>query len=219
MKKTTTFLIISSLAACASAADNSYLTQARIIDYRPIIETVYEEIEVCYYKNKTTKQIGDKTKDKLIGGLIGGAAGSAVGKGSGRDVAAGLGAILGGEVAAQDGELTGGELIGGLAGGLLGNQLGKGKGKTAATAAGALLGTIIGDNLQNGQEVTESRTKKVKVCQIEEEPKKVITGYKVNFEHAGFQFTDVLKRRPNSEYLDINVNVDIVEDYTTSGIE
>lgn len=215
MKKSVIFLAALGVAfSSAQAAGNSYVARALIVDTQPIIETVYEDVEVCRYTTKTAKSISNNTQDKVIGGLIGGAAGTAIGNGSGRDAAAGIGAVLGSEIADGD-ELTSGELIGGVAGALIGNQVGKGKGKSAATAAGALIGSIVGDNIQNGGSATATTTKKVKVCEVRQEPKKVITGYTVEFEHDGYRFTDVLKKRPQGNYLDISVDVDVVEDYTS----
>lgn len=220
MKKYSKFtfpLLCAALAAPAFAFDSSYVTTARVVDSAPIIETVYEPVETCRYEIRRqrpkSRGISDHG-DKILGGIIGGAAGSAFGKGSGRDAAAAIGAILGGEIADGDGQLTGGELIGGLAGGLLGNQIGGGSGKTAATAAGALAGSIVGGEIQNGNEApATATTKKVRVCEVVDKPRKVITGYEVTVEHDGFHFTDVVSRKPG-DYLNINVNVEFIDDLT-----
>lgn len=220
MKNYTFSLIISSLLVCTTASASDYITQARIVDSQPIIETVYEEVEVCYYRKKSQRQISNNTGDRLLGGIAGAAAGSAFGKGSGRAAAAGIGALLGSELAAKDGELTGGELVGGVAGGLLGSQVGKGSGKVAATAIGTIIGSIVASEIENQNQTTSrNRSKKVKVCELQDKPKKVITGYTVDFEYNGVIFTDVLRRRPNGDYIDVNVNVNVVEDYTTTSIQ
>ena len=222
INKTAFLLTAAALTAAVPAqAVGGYFTEADVVEVRPIIETVYEPVEICHYEYRSKKQgVSSTTSDKVIGGIIGGAAGSAVGKGSGRDAAAAVGAILGGEVAAQDGELTSGELIGGIAGGLLGNQLGGGSGKTAATAAGAVIGSIVGDNLQNGGQVAKPGVvkEKVRVCDIEEQSKKVITGYEVDLEYDDRVFQEVVSKRPG-DTVEIYVDISIVEDARTSQLD
>ena len=214
MKKTFFTTLILALAFPATASE--YTSRAKVIESTPIVETVYELVETCRYEwRKYSKRgISSNTGNKLVGGLIGGVAGSAVGKGSGRDVAAGIGTIIGSEVADNDG-ITEGELIGGIAGGLLGNQLGKGRGKTAATAAGALIGSIVGDNIQNGEKSTSTQSKKVRVCTESERAKKIITGYEVTYEYAGTRHIGEVSREPG-KYIDINVAVDVLETRRTS---
>ena len=217
MKKSIPFLLVA--LAAGAHADGNYTASAKVIESSPIIETVYEEVEVCRYEYQQqrrrygSRQGSDNTGDKVIGGIVGGTAGSFIGKGKGRDAAAGIGAVLGSKVADGD-ELNGGELIGAIAGGVIGNQIGKGKGKTAATAAGALIGSIVGDNLQNGNAPagkTKIVKKKVRVCNLEERPKKIITGYQVTLEYNGFHFDEIVSKRPG-ETIDINVNVQVFED-------
>ena len=210
MKKMATTIM--SLALAGGAVADSFITRARVLESAPIIETVYEPYEECRYETRV-KRRRDNTGDKVLGGILGGAAGSALGKGSGRDAAAGVGAILGSEVAAQDGALTEGEIIGGIVGGIVGNQIGKGGGKTAATGAGALIGAIVGDNLQNGGSTAGRTTTKERVCEQKERTKKVITGYEVVYEYDGVRQTGVLSYKPGN-FVDINVGVDLVEDRT-----
>lgn len=202
---------------------SNYTSEARVLTSLPIIETAYEEREVCRYEYATVRSRNrshqDGMGDKVVGGLLGAAAGSAVGKGSGKDAAAAIGAVVGSEIAAQDGQLTEGELIGGIAGALIGNQVGKGGGKTAATAAGALIGSIAGENIQNGGAQANShsstaRRERVQVCEVQEFPKKIIVGYDVTFEYDGYQFSQVLRRDPGA-YVQINVNVEALEDGTS----
>jgi uncharacterized protein YcfJ len=216
-------IIVSSslLFAAPAVADGSYTTRAKVLDSRPIIETAYEEVEVCRYRYENSsrgsrRKSKDDTGERIIGGVLGGAAGSAIGKGRGRDASAAAGAVLGSTLGG-DGELTGGGLIGGVAGGIIGNQIGKGSGKTAATAAGALIGSIVGENIERGGAVQDTRTsarRKVRVCDIEERPKKVITGYDVTFEHGGREFTTVVSQRPE-EFLDISVDIQVLESHTS----
>lgn len=204
---------IASAALAAPAAADSFITRARVLESSPIVETVYEPYEECRYETRETRARRDNTGEKVLGGILGGAAGSAVGKGSGRDAAAGIGAILGGEVAAQDGGLSEGEIIGGIVGGIVGNQIGKGGGKTAATGAGALIGSIVGDNLQHGGSAAAGTTEKQRVCVQKERAKKIITGYEVVYEYDGVRQTGVMSYKPG-DYVDISVGVDLVEDRT-----
>lgn len=221
--KTAAILLSTAVAATALpvvSASGGYFADAEVLEARPIIETVYEPVEVCRYEYRSKRQasgISDKTTDKVIGGVVGGAAGSALGKGSGRDAAAAIGAILGGEVAAQDGELSEGEIIGGIAGGLLGNQLGGGSGKTATTAAGAVIGSIVGDTIQNGEQVAKPGVvkEKVRVCDIEERSKKIVTGYEVDLEYDGRVFQETVDKRPG-DTVEIYVDISIVEEAYTS---
>jgi uncharacterized protein YcfJ len=183
-------------------------------------------VEVCHYENRRAKQTtssSSSTQDKIIGGIIGGAAGSAIGGGSGRDAAAGVGVLLGSEIAADDGGITEGEIIGGIAGGIIGNQVGGGSGKTAATGVGVLIGSIVGNQLQNGATTEDTvhtvrkPNKKRRVCVHEERPKKIITGYDVTYEYSGRSSNGYLPYRPG-EFVDVSVNFDIVEDRTETGV-
>lgn len=206
-------LLAASLALATGAQADSFITRAKVLGSSPIIETVYEPYEECHYQTRVQRQHSN-TGDKILAGILGGAAGSAVGKGTGRDAAAGVGALLGSELADGDG-LTEGELIGGIVGGVVGNQVGKGGGKTAATGAGVLLGSIVGDNLQNGGQTSSRLREKERVCEVKERAKKVITGYEVTYEYDGVRQTGVMSYKPGA-YVDISVGVDLVEDRTSS---
>ena len=119
-----------SLSLVAASAGESFIVRGRVVDTAPIIETVYEPVEVCRYEYVRTetshRRKSSNTQQKVVGGLIGGAAGSAIGSGDGRDAAAAIGAILGSEVAEGDG-ISEGEIIGGVVGGIVGNQIGGGQ--------------------------------------------------------------------------------------------
>ena len=210
------FALAVAVGGGATAQERGYVASARVVNSAPIIETVYEEVETCRYKRQSAAAAQrQNTQDKIIGGLIGGGVGSLAGKGSGKDAAAAIGAVVGGEVADGDG-ITEGEIIGGIAGGLIGNQIGKGSGKTAATAAGALIGAIVGDNIQAGNSAGATTAgRKVRVCSVEHEERKVITGYEVTLEYDGFVFDDVVSRRPG-DYVDVHVGVRVLEDRTGS---
>ena len=210
MKKILTLLCC---GVFAPAAFGDYVERARVVETSPIVETVVEAEEICRYKkggkHKQRAESEDDIGEKVVGGVVGGLAGSAVGKGSGRDAAAGVGALLGSELADGDG-ISEGEIIGGIAGGIIGNQIGKGSGKTAGTAAGVLIGAIVGDELQNGEARRDSGGR---VCSVREREKKVITGYEVVFEYNGLRSTGRLPYRPG-DYVDVNVRLDLLENRT-----
>ena len=83
-----------------------------------------------------------------------------------------------------------------------------------------MIGSIVGDNLQHAgtqkhQTVASSKVNKVRVCDVTEQQKKVITGYNVTISYAGLQFSEVMARRPG-EYVDVSVDLQVVQDLTTS---
>jgi len=210
----TTLLTAASLTF-APASAGSFVTRAKVVQSSPIIETVYEPYRTCSDEGssrRSQRSAPDNTGEKLVAGILGGAAGSAVGKGSGRDAATAVGAVAGAAIADGD-SLSEGEVIGGIVGGLVGNQVGSGSGKTAATGAGALIGAIVGDSLAGGGTRSSRGTKRF--CETRERAKKVITGYNVTYEYSGVQQTGRLSYSPG-DYVDINVGVELVEDYTTS---
>ena len=221
MKKYSIICVAAAAMALAGGVQaGDFVTRAKVLDSKPIIETVYEPYESCSYETRRqrSRTRGSNTGEKIIGGVLGGAAGSAIGSGTGRDIAAGAGAFLGSELADGDG-VSEGEIIGGIAGGIVGNQVGKGRGKTVATSAGVLLGAIVGDNLQHGgaKQQQSGAGEKVRVCEQKERAKKVITGYEVIYEYAGLKQTGVLPYAPG-EYVDINVGVELVEDRTSRAV-
>lgn len=205
---------------------NSFVTRAKVVNTKPVVETVLESYDECGYVTRTKRpssrkrsNAGTNTGERIVGGLVGGAVGGSLGSGRGSDALAAGGAVIGSEVADGDG-LTGGEVVGGVVGGVIGNQFGSGSGRTAATGAGALIGAIVGDNIQSGmndkprEAAGPPQQTKERVCKKKQREKKVITGYEVVFEYAGFQQTGVLPYQPG-EHVDINVNVDLLEDRTS----
>jgi uncharacterized protein YcfJ len=108
---------------------------------------------------------------------------------------------------------TGGAVIGGIAGALLGNQVGRGNGRTAATAAGAIVGAISGDRLENngngnGRPVTETvvTDQPVQKCRMVDHWESRNTGYSVNYEYKGRNYTALLPYDPGTR-LKVNVTV------------
>lgn len=105
-----------------------------------------------------------------------------------------------------------GVVVGGIAGALLGNQVGKGRGREASTALGAVVGAYAGDRVSNGDrndQFIESAPREVRSCRVVSEVQSRITGYRVNYEYHGQQFTTVMRDNPGAN-LQVRVSVDPV---------
>ena len=103
----------------------------------------------------------------------------------------------------------GGAIIGGIAGGLLGHTVGRGNGKVAAAAVGAGVGAIVGDRVDNnqrgyGRERVETRP--VESCVTVDNWHQVQTGYLVNYEYNGRQYSTVTQQDPG-RYIPVSVQV------------
>ena len=106
----------------------------------------------------------------------------------------------------------GGAVIGGVAGAVVGNQVGNGHGREAATALGAVLGAFTGDRLSNrgrSDERYEQTPRQVQTCQTVHEVQQRLTGYQVEYEYRGQQFTALLPQDPGRN-LQVRVTVDPV---------
>jgi uncharacterized protein YcfJ len=106
----------------------------------------------------------------------------------------------------------GGIAIGAVVGGVLGNQVGKGHGKEAATAAGAVAGAMVGNSVaNNGQQpqYVESQ-REVRSCRQVVDVQNRLTGYRVNYEYRGQQYTTVMHENPGPN-LQVRVSVEPVE--------
>jgi len=106
----------------------------------------------------------------------------------------------------------GGAVIGGVAGAVLGNQVGKGHGREAATALGAVLGAFTGDRVDNrdrGGDRYEQVPRQVQTCQTVNDVQQRLTGYQVDYEYRGQQFTALLPQDPGNR-LQVRVSVDPV---------
>ncbi len=216
----TSYQACAGLAAAAATAlsmpawAEEFVDRARIVQVTPVVETVRAkgygsggcEVEQVYSYRE------DRTGQKIIGGLLGGVAGSRIGGGSGRDAAAATGAVLGSELGGQDGGLTGEELIGALLGGAAGSAIGKGSGRTAAIAAGALAGSMFANELTRPAGRTRQYSRQE--CRPGTTLRKAITGYEVTFDYGGVLSTSVLPYQPDGDYVDVNVNVELLEDRT-----
>ncbi len=106
------------------------------------------------------------------------------------------------EPAYQERSNTGG-VIGAVTGGLLGSTIGRGRGRVAAAAVGAGLGAIVGDRVGNrdnfgGRERIESRP--VERCVTVDNWSNVTTGYLVQYEYNGRQYSTVMDRDPGQTF-------------------
>lgn len=102
-----------------------------------------------------------------------------------------------------------GAIVGGIAGGLIGSRFGGGSGRIATAAVGAGLGAVVGDRYDNrdagyGRERVETRP--VERCVTVDRRESVTTGYLVNYEYNGRQYTTVTERDPG-KFIPVNVAV------------
>ncbi|MDB5859670.1 MAG: 17 kDa surface antigen [Ramlibacter sp.] len=106
----------------------------------------------------------------------------------------------------------GGVVLGAVVGGVLGNQVGKGHGKEAATAAGAVAGAMVGNNMaNNGQQpqYVESQ-REVRNCRQVVDVQNRLTGYRVNYEYHGQQYSTMMRENPGPN-LQVRVSVEPME--------
>jgi uncharacterized protein YcfJ len=91
-----------------------------------------------------------------------------------------------------------GAIIGGVAGGLLGSTIGRGGGRVAAAAVGAGVGAIVGDRVDNQNPYGNERvvTRPVQQCVMVDQWQTMTTGYLVNYEYQGRQYSTMMDRDP-----------------------
>jgi uncharacterized protein YcfJ len=102
-----------------------------------------------------------------------------------------------------------GAIVGGITGGLIGSRFGGGSGRIATAAVGAGLGAIVGDRYDNrdvgyGRERVETRP--VERCVTVDRWESITTGYLVNYEYNGRQYSTVTDRDPG-RFIPVNVAV------------
>lgn len=102
-----------------------------------------------------------------------------------------------------------GAIVGGIAGGLIGSRFGGGSGRIATAAVGAGLGAIVGDRYDNrdmsyGRERVETRP--VERCVTVDHWESITTGYLVNYEYNGRQYSTVTDHDPG-RFIPVNVAV------------
>jgi uncharacterized protein YcfJ len=101
-----------------------------------------------------------------------------------------------------------GAIVGGVAGGLLGSTIGRGSGRVVAAAVGAGVGAIVGDRVGNQNAVGNERivNRPVQQCAMVDQWQTVTTGYLVNYEYQGRQYSTLMDRDPGP-VLDVAVLV------------
>lgn len=101
-----------------------------------------------------------------------------------------------------------GAIVGGVAGGLLGSTIGRGSGKVVAAAVGAGVGAIVGDRVGNQNTYGNERivNRPVQQCAIVDQWQTVTTGYMVNYEYQGRQYSTLMDRNPGP-VIDVAVQV------------
>ncbi|MDN3576680.1 glycine zipper 2TM domain-containing protein [Chitinimonas viridis] len=106
----------------------------------------------------------------------------------------------------------GGAVVGGIAGAVIGNQVGKGHGREAATALGAVVGALAGDRIDNrdNHERYEEVPREIKRCRTVEDWESRITGYRVNYEYRGQQYTTFTRDNPGKT-MSVRVSVEPLE--------
>ncbi|MBC7470808.1 MAG: glycine zipper 2TM domain-containing protein [Ramlibacter sp.] len=110
----------------------------------------------------------------------------------------------------------GGAVLGGVAGALLGNRVGGGHGREAATAVGAVMGAFAGDQFANGDRRDRwdrgDEAREVKRCWTVNDVQPRITGYRVNYDYHGQNYSTLLRENPGP-VLQVRVTVDPVQRY------
>jgi uncharacterized protein YcfJ len=86
-----------------------------------------------------------------------------------------------------------GAILGGVAGAALGNQVGHGGGRAVATAAGAIGGAVLGNNIEGPG---ASRVETVQNCHTETVYEQRVSGYAVQYEYAGKQYSTQMPYQP-----------------------
>jgi uncharacterized protein YcfJ len=103
MKTATTLMAMSLLAATnMAAADNSFYDRARVLESKPVYETVRvnHPEERCWNEQVYHRGRGssDSYTPTIAGAILGGVVGNQFGKGSGKDAMTVAGALLGGSI-------------------------------------------------------------------------------------------------------------------------
>lgn len=103
----------------------------------------------------------------------------------------------------QERSNTGG-VIGAVTGGLLGSTIGRGRGRVAAAAVGAGIGAIVGDRVDNSTANNSGRehieTRPVERCYTVDNWSNMTTGYLVQYEYNGHQYSTVMDRDPGPTF-------------------
>ncbi|QDQ27600.1 glycine zipper 2TM domain-containing protein [Chitinimonas arctica] len=106
----------------------------------------------------------------------------------------------------------GGAVVGGIAGAIVGNQVGKGHGREAATALGAVVGALAGDHIDNRDNRVqyEEVPREIQRCRTVEDWQTRVTGYRVNYDYRGQQYTTFMRNNPGKT-MSVRVSVEPLE--------
>lgn len=97
------------------------------------------------------------------------------------------------QVVTQGNPSGAGAIIGALAGGALGNAVGRGSGRTVATGVGIIGGAVLGNQIEGGG---QAQTQTVQQCSTQNIIENRVTGYTVNWEYAGKQYSTQMSSDP-----------------------
>ncbi|HEY0563866.1 MAG TPA: glycine zipper 2TM domain-containing protein [Methylophilus sp.] len=101
-----------------------------------------------------------------------------------------------------------GAIVGGVAGGLVGSRFGGGNGRIVTAAIGAGLGAIVGDRIDNNRQPVREyvQDRPVERCTTVDRWDTVTTGYLVNYEYNGRQYSTLTDHDPG-RFIPVNVEV------------
>lgn len=97
-------------------------------------------------------------------------------------------------------------VLGGVAGGLIGSTIGDGNGRIAASAAGAAIGALIGNGADERNVSQVAVPQQVQRCQVVDNHRQGITGYKVTYNYNGRNATTVLPYDPGPR---VNIGISV----------
>jgi uncharacterized protein YcfJ len=97
------------------------------------------------------------------------------------------------QVVTQAGPTGAGAVLGALAGGALGNAVGRGGGRSVATGVGIIGGAVLGNQIEGGG---QAQTQTVQQCSTQNIIENRVTGYTVNWEYAGKQYSTQMSNDP-----------------------
>lgn len=86
-----------------------------------------------------------------------------------------------------------GGLLGAVAGGAVGNSIGQGGGRAAATIVGIIGGAVLGNQIEGGG---AAQVQNVQRCSDQVVTENRVTGYQVQYEYAGKQYSTQLPQDP-----------------------
>ena len=97
-------------------------------------------------------------------------------------------------------------VLGGVTGGLLGSTIGDGNGRIAASAVGAAIGALIGNNADERNISSVAVPQQVQRCQVVDNRRQGITGYRVTYNYNGRNSTVVMPYDPGPR---VNIGISV----------